>query len=103
MSTIKINEFERKKLNDFQSDSAKKFDYSKFNIEDIYDSLNYKNAIEKNIYRKLIDTCVDNTTRIANLNTSIERRDNYINKCCLLMAACAIVNTILSAIKFVGA
>lgn len=103
MSTIKINEYERNKLNDFQSDSAKKFDYSKFNIEDIYDSLNYKNAIEKNIYRKLIDTCVDNTTQITNLNTSIERRDNYINKCCLLMAACAIVNTILSAIKFVGA
>lgn len=103
MSTIKINEFERKKLNDFQSDSAKKFDYSKFNIEDIYDSLNYKNAIEKNIYRKLIDTCVDNTSKITNLDTTMKKRDDFINKCCLLMAACAIVNTILSAVRFFGA
>lgn len=103
MSTIKMNEFERNKLNEFQDNSIKKFDYSKYNIEDIFDSLNLKNAIEKNIYRKLIDTCVENTTKINELNDSIKRRDNFINKCCLFMSACVIVTTILTVIEFVGA
>lgn len=98
-----MNEFERKKLNDFQSDSAKKFDFDNFNLEDIYGSLNYMNAIERNIYRKFIDTHNEHTTKINKLNDSIKKRDDFINKCCLLMAACAIVNTILSAVRFFGA
>ena len=103
MSTIKINEYERNKLNKFQGNSNNNFDFNNYEIENIIDSVNYMNGIEKNIYCKIKDTFSEHTTKINELENSIKRRDNYINKCCLLMAACAIVNTILSAIKFVGA
>lgn len=102
MSTIKMNEFERNKLNEFQDNSIKKFDYKNYKLEDIYGSLKLKNAIEYNIYHKFIDTCEEITTKINESNDSIKRRDNFINKCCLFMSACVIVNTILTAIKFVG-